>query len=201
MKHQKNTLPVAPFNLRELGPTSQANLTKRVGFFRYAHGVGADKRATLDPAPCPHCKGKVEWALTYRREGGEVVPYIYARCRTAPKTHRWDFTHWKPAPGTPKTEEQTRTLLKSSIKMARAAQTKRPTPPEPRPSVGTELMSSWIEKRITLLSAELDRLTKIRALAGEVSQLEHGGPIASPRPSYPGMPPHPTPGNGDLGRN
>lgn len=97
MKSRKNPLPIAPFNLRETGPIAQRKLTKKVGFFRFAHGVGADRRATLDRDPCPHCKGRVEWTLTYKREGARVVPFIYARCRNAPKSHRWDFTHWKPA--------------------------------------------------------------------------------------------------------
>lgn len=199
MKSRKNPIPVAPFNLREQGPTSQAELTKRVGFFRFAHGTGADRRATIDRDPCPHCRGKVEWTLTYRREAGEVVPYIYARCRSSPKSHRWDFTHWKPARGVPQTATQAKALLKASLGPARAAQTKRPSPPPPpRPSVGSDLMASWLDKRIEVLSVELDKLSKIRALAGEVNQLEGVVPRpVSVRPSYPGVSPNPTPGNGD----
>jgi hypothetical protein len=213
MKSRKNMLPVAPVSLIDLGPQPEALLKQQFGFFRYAHGTGADRRATLDAKPCPHCKGKVEWTLTYRREGGEVVPYIYARCRSAPKSHRWDFTHWKPARGVPQTERQTKALLKASLGPARAARAYKPSPPPserptpkervtippPRPSVGTELMASWIDKRIDVLSAELDRLSKIRALAGEVAQLEGRvpPPATTAAPSYPGASVHPTPGNGD----
>lgn len=158
---KRNRTPVAPFSLRERGPQSEASLKKTLGEFRYARGVGADRRATVDPSPCPDCGGKVEWALTYRRQGAVIVPYVYARCRTAPKAHRWDFTHWK-AP-------------------VRSAQRKAPVPaprpsiPDPRPSVGADLMGAWIEKRIDTLSTELDRLTKIRTLAAEVT----GRPIGA----------------------
>lgn len=174
MKTRKNALPVAPFNLRERGPVAQAALTKEVGFFRFAHGVGADRRATVDPKPCPTCRGKVEWALTYKREGKDAVPYIYARCRTSPKSHRWDFSHFEAKPVPP---------------MKRAAREYTP----PRPSVGTELMASWIDKKIETLSAELEKLAKIRQLAGEVQALETKKPIPSPIPSYPGVAPNGTP--------
>jgi hypothetical protein len=191
MKPRKNPLPIAPFNLRETGPIAQAKLTKKVGFFRFAHGVGADRRATIDRDPCPHCKGKVEWTLTYKREGAEVVPYIYARCRSAPKSHRWDFTHWV-KPGL-------RDLVAAQPRMA--ASVKRPSPPvqppapklseaipAPRPSVGTDLMVSWLDKRLDVLTAEVDKLMKIRQLTADVAKLE-GVAVASP--------PRVTPGNGD----
>lgn len=187
MKTKKNPLPIAPFNLRETGPLAQADLTKRVGFFRFAHGVGADRRATLDPKPCPHCKGKVEWTLTYRREAGAVVPYIYARCRSAPKSHRWDFTHWKPA----KAAQRAR--------LGMAANVKRPSPPAaprvevvsvppPRASIGTDLMAGWLDKRLDMLTSEVDKLMKIRALAAEVARMEG---VTVPAP------PRITPGDGD----
>lgn len=188
MKFRKNQMPVAPISLRLSGPQLMADLKKRYPGFRFAHGLGTDRRATVDPTPCPECNGKVEWALTYRREQGVVVPYIYARCRNAPKSHRWDFTHWVPE-----------TTQPAQARMA--ANIKRPaTPPAPRPSAGTELMSSWLDKRIAVLSAELEKLSKIRALAGEVANMRPMPPAMSPVPDYQGVSPQPTPGNGDLGK-
>lgn len=172
MKSRKNTLPIAPFSLRETGPIAQAKLTKKVGFFRFAHGTGADRRATLDPTPCPHCRGKVEWALTYRRERGDVVPYIYARCRNAPKSHRWDFTHWKPVEALRPRMAANRKERPSPPKVAPQPRPPATEIPAPRPSIGTNLMADWIEKRIGVLSAELDRLGKIRTLAAEVATME-----------------------------
>ncbi len=170
---KRNTLPVASFSLRELGPTSVKTLTERVGFFRYAHGKGTDKRATVDALPCPHCAGKVEWALTYRREGERAdgrpkfTPYIYARCRTAPKSHRWDFTHWQ-APKKAHTELPPRPgIVKGEI-------------PTPRASIGagTRTVTTWIDQRLETLSAEVEKLAKIRQLAAEVAAL--GGTFVPP---------------------
>lgn len=184
MKSRKNETPIAPFNLREQGPTAEAKLKKTVGGFRYAHGKGADRRATLDPSPCPHCKGRVEWALTYRRERGEVVPYVYARCRNAPKTHRWDFSHWVPAKAapapvkrTPQTAREMVTVLEESIATAPGAKT-----PAPRASIGNDLMTGWLDRRLEVLTVEVDRLQKIRALATEVATIE-GLQLPAPRPT------------------
>lgn len=140
MKSKKNKMPIAPFNLREQGPTSEADLKKQHGYFRYAHGKGADRRATLDRDPCPHCKARVEWTLTYKREAGAVVPYVYARCRAAPKSHRWDFTHWSP---------KTKPVI--------SPKSETPEIPAPHPSV-----DNWIDVRITTLQTELEKLQKIR---------------------------------------
>lgn len=158
MKARKNTLPVAPFNLRERGPTSHAELTKELGFYRFAHGVGADYRATVDPAPCPHCQGKVEWALTYKRDesGAELkfVPYLYARCRRSPKSHRWDFTHWV-AVGKPDSVGEIMPVEATPA-------------PMPKPSIGTATVFTWVDRRVATLQQELEQLNKIRSLANEL---------------------------------
>lgn len=191
MKARKNDSPVAPFSLRIAGPMAQAALTAQIGFFRFAHGKGPDKRATLDPEPCPHCSGKVEWAMTYKREGfrkdgrTNYVPYIYARCRSAPKSHRWDFTHWqgssvRPTPPTPVVP-----------------------PPRPSTAITDAVMMKWIEKRVISLSADLEKLQQIAALTSDVTHrplppaLKRTGPNGTPPPPVyimaPSHDPEPTP--------
>ncbi len=73
-----NTVPVAPFSLREKGATPALELEEMLGKgFRIAYGASLDPRATVDPTPCPHCQAKVEWAATTRHK----ERYVYARCR------------------------------------------------------------------------------------------------------------------------
>lgn len=174
MKSKKNLVPVGPFNLRVRGPQRLGDLPKGI---RYAHGKGADRRATIDPEPCPGCGGKVEWTLTYKRDGEVVTPYLYGRCRTSPKSHRWDFTHWVPE--------------KRSARVYAKPTPPTPVVPPPRASPAKKL-AGWIDSRISVLTEEIEKLKKMGELANDVQHMERGL-FSTPRPSYPGVLPNPTP--------
>lgn len=94
MKHAKpNNVPVAPFNLRDMGPMKPSELSEKLGGAEYRTGANP----TLDKDPCPFCHARVEWHPTSHKEGTQVVRYIYARCSGA-AAHTWGFRDIRPTP-------------------------------------------------------------------------------------------------------
>lgn len=103
-----NQIPVGPFSLIDSGPMASSEVYAKVGYKWYVAAPGAEisASATVDPKPCPHCQGTVEWALTVKRDAGApkgIQRYVYARCQAYPADHRWGFrdTSARPSPPTP----------------------------------------------------------------------------------------------------
>lgn len=186
-----NETPTAAFNLRETGPLTLTDVNKRLrgATYRTARGANPDTRATVDPSPCPHCSSLVEWSTTARRDGkGEFIRYVYARCRGS-KQHRWSFGGMSaeatpPTPPIPSQVAGARFSNTSPPKTAHVIGAPRPTP--------SQRMTGWIERRINILTEELEKLKTMQQLANDVVHMERGL-FASPRPSYPGVLPNPTP--------
>lgn len=148
-----NEIPVAPFNLREIGPLHVAEAERRLRgkAYRAATGAKIDPRATIDPSPCPACASQVEWASTTKRSpaGGIVERYLYARCR-GKTPHRWDFRHKGEGAVVP------------------------PTPPAAREG---GMLTAWLDAQIEEYRAKIDKLAQIRRLASEV---EDDSPAPTP---------------------
>lgn len=162
-----NEVPVAPFNLRELGPMKVGEIELKLQKpFRAAGGADIDTRATVDKDPCPDCGALVEWAYTSKRDDkGDSVRYVYSRCR-GKNRHRWDFRHAHPSPPMTDVEIKAENLPSGPI-------------PPPRPSAGYDVMSRWINGQLEILARRMDQLKQIQELTREVS----GRPMPSPLPS------------------
>lgn len=139
-----NEVPIAPFDLRELGPTHVDELTRRLGGkpYRVAPGAAVDKRATIDPTPCPSCGGVVEWAATSKRTAKGLERYAFARCRRHPD-HRWGFR------GTPHDDVVA-------------------TPAAVRAELGGATISATLDAQISELRDRLEKLEEMRRVARDL---------------------------------
>jgi len=160
-----NEVPVAPWNLREVGPIHEDDVAARLSgkVFRVAQGAKIDPRATIDPSPCPKCGAQVEWAATSKRNpaGGIAERYIYARCR-AREPHRWDFRHRGAQMG----------HVETDTPPSPPAPPKSPRPVPPKP--GSDALTRWVDHQLESLQAQINKLSEIKRLASEL-------PIPPPR--------------------